>query len=104
MDKYHFLISSRPVQGQEAEYNRWYDEEHIADVLAIPGFTGARRLVTEKADGREYLTIWEIESDDPKSVIAQIGVRAKSGEMRMSPAIDMKSAQSTLYKVWDGAA
>jgi hypothetical protein len=27
----------------EAEYHRWYDEEHIAHLLAVPGFLSAGR-------------------------------------------------------------
>ena len=28
----------------EAEYNRWYDEEHIAHLLAVPGVTALHDL------------------------------------------------------------
>jgi hypothetical protein len=29
----------------EAEFNRWYDEEHLAERAGIPGFLNARRYV-----------------------------------------------------------
>ena len=28
---------------QEEEFNRWYNEIHLPDILAIEGFVGARR-------------------------------------------------------------
>ena len=28
----------------EAEYHRWYDEEHIAHLLAVPGFLSAAAI------------------------------------------------------------
>ena len=44
----------------EAEYHRWYDEEHIAHLLAVPGCLGARRFVA--VDGQpKYLTLYEFE-------------------------------------------
>ena len=35
---------------REAEFNRWYNEEHVPERLAIPGFRKARRF---KAIGSE---------------------------------------------------
>ena len=32
----------------EAEYHRWYDEEHIAHLLAVPGFLSAGRYFALK--------------------------------------------------------
>ena len=29
----------------EAELNRWYDEEHIAALLSVPGYLSAERFV-----------------------------------------------------------
>jgi len=30
----------------EADFNRWYDEEHLAERAGIPGFLNARRYVS----------------------------------------------------------
>ena len=43
----------------EDELNRWYDEEHIPEKLATPGFRSARRFV-DPAGGR-YLAIYELD-------------------------------------------
>ena len=32
----------------EAEFNRWYDEEHITRLLQVPGFLSAGRYVALK--------------------------------------------------------
>lgn len=45
----------------EEEFNRWYDEEHIPELLAIPGFRSARRL-RNSDEPHNYLTIYELES------------------------------------------
>lgn len=45
----------------EAEYHRWYDEEHIAHLLSVPGFLSAGRSVA--VDGQpKYLTLYEFEN------------------------------------------
>ena len=47
-------------EEHEAEFNRWYDEEHLARLLAVPGFLGAGRYVALKG-GPKYLAIYELE-------------------------------------------
>ena len=44
----------------EAEFNRWYDEEHIPQKLATPGFRSARRYRSHDVAGR-YLAVYEVD-------------------------------------------
>jgi len=44
----------------EDEFNRWYDEEHIPERLAIPGVLDAARYVAVKG-GPKYLACYELE-------------------------------------------
>ncbi len=44
----------------EAEFNRWYDEEHIPHLLAVPGFLSAGRYEALKG-GPKYLALYELE-------------------------------------------
>ena len=44
----------------EAEFNRWYDEEHIARLLEVPGFLSAGRYRAVKG-GPKYLAMYELE-------------------------------------------
>lgn len=46
--------------GFEAEFNRWYDEEHLPRLLQIPGFLSAGRYTALKG-GPKYLAIYELE-------------------------------------------
>ncbi len=49
-----------PVELED-EFNRWYDEEHIPERLAIPGVLDAARYVAARG-GPKYLACYEIES------------------------------------------
>lgn len=46
--------------GFEADFNRWYDREHMAERVALPGFRWARRYCTNK--GRRYLALYRTDS------------------------------------------
>ena len=45
---------------KEAEFNRWYNEEHIAERLSIPGFLSAARYEAVKG-GPKHLAVYELE-------------------------------------------
>ena len=46
---------------KEDEFNRWYDEEHLPERMAIPGFLGGARYRAVKG-GPKHLACYELES------------------------------------------
>ena len=46
---------------KEAEFNRWYNEEHVAERLAVPGFLSAARYEAVKGSPK-HLACYELES------------------------------------------
>jgi hypothetical protein len=47
------------------EWNRWYTEHHVPDVLAQPGFLGAQRYADEalaKDGWKRFVSMYEVES------------------------------------------
>ena len=46
---------------REDEFNRWYNEEHIAEILAVPGVLNAARYEAVKG-GPKHLACYELES------------------------------------------
>lgn len=47
----------------EEEFNAWFDEEHLAERLAIPGFRSAVRWVADvPRGGGKYLATYELDS------------------------------------------
>jgi hypothetical protein len=48
----------------EAEFNRWYDEEHIPALSAVPGCILARRFVAINGCPQKYLALYHLESPD----------------------------------------
>ncbi len=50
----------------EAEYNRWYDTQHMPAILTTPGMTGGMRFKAQHCDGTpaDYLQLFFIGSPD----------------------------------------
>lgn len=46
--------------ADEEDFNRWYDEEHVPEKLATPGFVSARRFRLHDGSPR-YLVVYELE-------------------------------------------
>ncbi len=96
MTRHQLVILTKAKPGQEAEFNRWYDEQHIPDVMRVPGVVGVKRYhvqaVTTYVDGGmpawNSVAIYEIESDDPQSVHDEIRRRAKTDDMPLTDALD----------------
>jgi antibiotic biosynthesis monooxygenase (ABM) superfamily enzyme len=68
----------------EAEFNRWYDEEHLAERLEIPGYISARRFKLEEGSGGvlKYLCIWELEDIRPLQSDDMKAQRLRPSELR----------------------
>lgn len=104
--KYTFLAFTNPVAGKEAEYNKWYDEHHLIDVINVPGFVSARRfrLATTQfqfntvTPAYRYLALYEIETDDVEGTLQEVVNRAGGIDMVMIDAIDMNSLSSPVYE------
>ena len=85
MPKAIFIVESSPADGREAEFNEWYTNIHLAEVLKVPGFVGAWRLkrtVTNPAE-HSYATMYEIDADEPRASLAELGRRQASGEINL---------------------
>ena len=102
---YKFIVMSRPVEGREDEYNDWYQNCHLGEVVATPGFVSAQRFKLSHdlaGDGtaHPYCAIYEIEADDWTQPFAALQESAgEGGGMFMSEAIDLSTVQANLYEV-----
>jgi hypothetical protein len=57
------LTSMNIGTSDEAEFNRWYDREHLEERVAIPGFLEARRYVAHQGNPK-YLSLYSTETFD----------------------------------------
>jgi hypothetical protein len=62
-----FVFSDCNDPAREEEFNDWYDNVHLPDMLQVEGLVKATRWMTaENAVGqqRRYLAIYEVETED----------------------------------------
>lgn len=103
MGRYVFAVHSNPVEGREEEYNDWYSNRHIQDLLACPGIISARRLMLADQQVRpvpqpfKYFSLYEIETDDLQGFIDELLSRAGTERMPRGSALGDSSA--VLWKV-----
>ncbi len=90
MAKGIMYVESRPSSPErEQEYNTWYDEVHIPQLLTLDGIVGARRLRPVDGQG-PYVAIYELEGDDLPAILDNM--MASSGRLHMSDALQLDPA------------
>lgn len=63
MNRGLLLTLTEPPPAMEEEFNAWYDQEHLAERLSIPGFRSALRWVADVPPGAgKYLATYELDS------------------------------------------
>lgn len=53
-----YLVESDVDPPVQEAWNRWYDEVHVPEMLACPGWLWGERYVTEGDSGRTFITIY----------------------------------------------
>jgi hypothetical protein len=84
----------------EEEFNRWYDEEHIAERLSIPGVLNAARYVARRG-GPKYLACYEL--TEPEAYFSDIWQRylnhPTEWSKRMAPTVVGQNVVRNLYRL-----
>jgi hypothetical protein len=79
-------VESRPKDpARAAEYQRWYNDVHLAEVVAVAGFVSARRFGPVDDDG-PFVAIFEIDADDLDAVKARVANARHTGSLSPSQA------------------
>jgi hypothetical protein len=95
MARFTYAVLSRAVAGREDEFVAWYRDRHFADVLRMPGVVGGKLVeldfqrVYELDAAPEWtlLTLYELEGDDPATIIDSIRAASGSDDMPMSDTL-----------------
>lgn len=97
MIAYRMFVFSNPSEGLEEEYNDWYNNQHLSDVVQVDGIVAAQRFAVDSSPGDStpppfrYLAIYELETDDVGKVLDELRIRAGTPQMPRSPALGQVS-------------
>jgi hypothetical protein len=87
-----FVVQAAPaVPERTDEFNDWYDDTHVPQLLTLPGFVRARRFraVNPPPDGpyEEYLAIYEFDVEDVEDVAGVVWDASTSGVLTESDVL-----------------
>jgi hypothetical protein len=95
MKEHVLIVYSNPTPGREQEFNDWYNNQHLKDVLAQPGYLRAQRykLTDYKLDeampdvGHQYVAFYYMETDDPETALNDMKTRVETGVIGLTEAM-----------------
>ena len=101
MSKKHLvLILTEPTEGQEAEFNDYYENLHLREVLDTTVLQTAQRfkLAAEAGEGcpLPYLALYETEADDAQAVIDDLN--ATRSQRQQSGALNKRTGRVWVFE------
>jgi len=76
MPKHVVVVLSEPVEGREAEFNDWYENTHIQEVLETTGWKSGQRFRLSAEKGHncplQFLAIYEADAENGDAVVARL--------------------------------
>ncbi len=103
MSRYQMVVLSNPMPGREQECEQWYQNEHLKDMVSLPGFQSAQRFQLAhpmpQTEPYQYLAIYTIETDDIDQVLKGLVTAAESGDLQVSDALDRENTYAAIYEV-----
>jgi hypothetical protein len=103
-----FVVLSNPIEGADDTFNKWYDEVHVPEVLAIPGVVAAQRYglselkIPDDEDlpaqlppaTHRYLVIYELD-EEPDVVMANFLEGVMTGKLSLGETLDLTTVSMT---------
>jgi len=101
---YYLVVHGSATAGKDAEYNTWYLQHHLPDMLALPGVISGQRFVLAEDQDRvfdpktqKYMIIFKIRTNNLKAVFRELERRSKAKLIVMSPAFDGSTVTSAAF-------
>ena len=87
------VVLANSVESREDEFNDWYSNVHVPEILALPSFLSARRFQLDRriptSSSHGYLTVYEV--TDSAAAATEIGAAGQAGQLTMSDALDAEA-------------
>lgn len=89
-----YLVFTNAVEGREDEFNDWYDNVHLSDVVKVPGIVSGTRFKLSDVQRSDvpfkykYAAVYQLDTHDIGSVVAELKKRAGTEVMPLSSAME----------------
>jgi hypothetical protein len=102
------VVQANPSNPErEDEFNRWYNETHLPDVLRVEGYIAAQRFRVVDgvplAEGlpppsHRYLAVYELDTDDLEAASQRLREQVLQGAIGISDSLDLQSVSVSFYR------
>ena len=92
--RYKMVVFTNAVEGQDKDFNDWYQNTHLKQIVSIKPFVAAQRfrfntsIVPGGPDPARYMAIYDIETDDIGAALNEMNDLAASGRMPLPDSMD----------------
>ena len=83
---------------KEDDFNRWYNEEHLAELLSVPGVLSAARYEATKS-GPKHMAVYELESPAVVATEAFTSRPRTEWGSRVSPSLIGTNVINNVYEM-----
>ena len=81
MPKGIMYVETNPVSpDRAAEYHKWYNDTHLAEIVSVDGIVSARRFAPLDGNG-PFIAIYELDTDDLAGAVQRLSALGQSGQM-----------------------
>ncbi len=103
MALHRLIVLTNALDNRDEEFNRWYTDKHLDDVLNTPTFVSAQRFelsgeVKEGDQKWKYLAIYDVETDDVEQSLKDLLDRAGTDAMPLIDCLDLEGAHANFYR------
>jgi hypothetical protein len=104
MTHHVLIVLSNAADARDDEFNDWYDNQHLRDVLSVEGFVAAQRfrlsdaqLRPEEPRPHRYLAVYEIEAPDLAMPLRALLSGVMDGTIPLSETLDVGSLSACAF-------
>jgi hypothetical protein len=100
MARHVIAVLSEPVEGKEDEFNDWYENTHIDEVLSSAVVASGERFRLSAERGAKcplpYLAFYEVEAESGEAAIKRL--EESRGERQQSDAFNFRSSAMWVFE------
>jgi hypothetical protein len=92
--KYKMIVFTNAVEGKDKDFNDWYQNTHLKQIVSIKSYVQAQRfrfhtnIVPNGPNPARYMAIYDIETDDINAALGAMNDLAASGGLSVPDSMD----------------
>jgi hypothetical protein len=93
---WHYIVATDVLPAHEADFNVWYDNEHLPGLAAVPGVANAARFRVVEGSGPAYHAGYDLADRAAFNSPSWLAVRGTAWSSRARPAFF--NTRRTMYR------